>query len=80
MRRTIMALALVAATLSAPAMAAPAEDAPIGGAGSHTHYVMTGNGSCVSIDAVTFEHDTRGLHQGPSASGPDRGPSHGRCP
>ena len=80
MRRTVVALALVVSTLSAPAMAAPAEDAPIGGPGLHTHYVITGDGSCVSIDAVAFERDTRGLHQGATATGPVRGPSHGRCP
>ncbi len=80
MRRTVVALALVVSTLSAPAMAAPAEEAPIGGRGSHTHYVVTGNGGCVSIDAVAFEREARGLHQGATASGPDRGPSHGHCP
>ncbi len=81
MRRTVVALALVVSTFSVPAaMAAPAEEAPIGEPGSHTHYVITGNGSCVSIDAVAFEREARGLHQGATASGPDRGPSHGRCP
>lgn len=80
MRRTVVALALIASPLSAPAMAAPAEEAPIGGSGSHTHYVITGNGSCVSIDAVAFEREGRGLHQGATASGSDRGPSHGTCP
>ena len=80
MRRTVVALALVVSTLSAPAMAAPADQAPTGGPGSHTHYVITGNGSCVSIDSVAFEREERGLHRGASASGSDRGPSHGRCP
>ncbi len=80
MRRTVVALALVLSILSTPAMAAPAEEAPIGGPGSHTHYVITGNGSCVSIDRVAFEREARGLHQGATASGLDRGPSHGTCP
>ncbi len=80
MRRTVVALALVLSILSTPAMAAPAEEAPIRGPGSHTHYVITGNGSCVSIDTVAFERETRGLHQGATASGLDRGPSHGNCP
>jgi uncharacterized protein involved in high-affinity Fe2+ transport len=80
MRRTVVALALVLSILSTPAMAAPAEEAPIGAPGSHTHYVITGNGRCVSIDAVAFEQEARGLHQGATTSGLDRGPSHGSCP
>ncbi len=78
MRRTVVALALIVSMLSAPAMAAPAEEAPIGESGSHTHYVITGNGGCVDIDAVAFEREDRGLHRGATAS--DRGPSHGSCP
>ncbi len=45
----------------------------------HVHHVTTGSGECVPIDAVAFLAEARGLHQGATASGPDRGPRHGLC-
>ncbi len=79
MRRLTLVLAIAAAlALAAPAGAAdpPAADqSPVGGTHAHRHVVITGNG-CIDIDQVLFEPDTRGLHRGANASGPDKGPWH----
>jgi hypothetical protein len=71
------AVALILAGLVTAAPAAHA--APPHGEGGHIHHVDTGNGGCVTVDAVTFRGEGRGLHQGANASGPERGPWHGRC-
>ncbi len=72
------ALSLTAApvALSTPAADSPA---PVGGPSAHTHHIHTGNGECVDIDSVRFEHTDHGLHQGAAQSGPAHGPWHGTC-
>ncbi len=66
--------------LAADPPAAEASPVGIGGASDHTHHVHLGNGGCVDIDAVHFEPDTRGLHQGANASlGHEAGPFHLTC-
>jgi hypothetical protein len=70
-------VALIVAALTAVAPAALA--APSHGEGGHSHHVGTGNGGCVVVDAVAFRAEDRGLHQGASKSGSDRGPWHGPC-
>jgi hypothetical protein len=67
----------VVAALSVIAPAASAEP-PHGGDG-HTHHVVTGTGDCVSLDAVAFHAEPRGLHRGASQSGREHGPWHGVC-
>jgi hypothetical protein len=72
---TLTTLALFAGVANAQA-----PQSPVGGPGAHPHHVHTGNDGCVDIDAVFFEPDVRGLHQGSNASGgPDLGPFHGTC-
>lgn len=68
------AIAAAAVTLAPPAVAAP----PVSESG-HVHHVITGNGDCVQIDSVRFLAQPRGLHQGATASGRERGPWHGPC-
>ena len=84
MRRIILLVtaALMMAVFASVAQAQPTpnKNAPIGGTGSHTHYVLTGNGECVRIDSVSFERVARGLHQGAGMSGLNQGPEHGPCP
>ncbi len=78
MRRMIVALLVsVAMLLALPAavLASP----PIGGSGAHPHHVHTGDGECVEIDAVHFNPEERGLHNGAHESGNDKGPWHGPC-
>jgi hypothetical protein len=70
-------LALIVAALTAVASAALA--APPHGEGGHPHHVATGNGGCVTVDAVAFRAEDRGLHQGANKSGPEAGPWHGPC-
>ncbi len=79
MRKPLVILILVVAVLMSLSTAAQAERSPIGGPGSHTHFVITGNGGCVAIDAVAFERTDRGLHQGASRSDTGQGPEHGVC-
>jgi hypothetical protein len=79
------ALTIGALAFSIPAALAAnppaAAQSPIGGVGAHLHHVLTGNGGCVEINAVTFEPATNGLHQGSNASGgAELGPFHGPCP
>ncbi len=79
MRKPLVVVAFVVAALMPLSAAAQVEQSPIGGPGSHTHFVITGNGDCVAIDAVAFERTDRGLHQGASRSGAGQGPEHGMC-
>ncbi len=81
MKRIILlvTVALLMAAFASVAQAQPAAQSPIGGATSHTHHVITGNGECADINSVEFERDARGLHQGASKSGA-LGPAHGACP
>ncbi len=57
------------------------EHAPHGGPFSHPHHVHTGNGGCVNLNEVLFEHEdpARGLHRGSLASTTAHGPWHGTC-
>jgi hypothetical protein len=68
------AVLLVVLTIGA-ALAAP----PIGGGTQHPHHVVTGNGGCIDINAVLFNAEDRGLHQGATSSG-GNGLWHGPCP
>ena len=79
MRKLLVVAAFVVAALIPMSAAAQVEQSPIGGPGSHTHFVVTGNDGCVAIDTVAFEGTGRGLHQGASRSGADQGPEHGAC-
>lgn len=45
----------------------------------HVHHVWLGNGSCLQIDAVTWDATTTGMHRGANMSGVDHGPWHGPC-
>jgi hypothetical protein len=72
---TLTTLALFAGVANAQAPQSPVGEGPP----AHPHHVHTGNDGCVDIDAVFFEPDVRGLHQGSNASGPTRGPFHGTC-
>ena len=47
---------------------------------AHPHHVLLGNGECMEIDRVYFLSESRGLHQGASASGAAQGPEHRHCP
>jgi hypothetical protein len=62
--------------LGGAAQAAPAGESPIGGTGAHVHHVVTGNGSCVLIDQVSFEVLARGRHRGATEGEPE----HRACP
>jgi hypothetical protein len=48
--------------------------------GAYPYHVQLGNGECVDIDHVLFLRESRGLHQGASASGAAQGPEHRSCP
>lgn len=74
-RGAAAALILAGVVTVAPA----AHAAPPHGEGGHVHHVRTGDGGCVTLDAVTFGGEARGLHQGATASGAERGPWHGPC-
>jgi hypothetical protein len=76
MKSLVVTFAATAALLST---ALPAAAAPPVGEGGHVHHVTTGDGRCVPIDAVAFTAESRGLHQGATASGSGKGPEHGPC-
>ncbi len=82
MRRLIFALVmvvvLVVGSLMGAAYAAD-ENSPHDGPSAHTHHVHKGNGECEDIDEQKFAAEHRGLHQGASQSGSERGPMHGTC-
>lgn len=74
-RATAVVLIMTALAAVAPAALA----APPHGEGGHAHHVISGGGHCVPLDAVAFLPQGRGLHQGASMSGRERGPWHGPC-
>lgn len=83
MRRLIAVIALMFIITMAMMAGSALADSPVRPPGSpppaHPHHVHKGNGGCVDINSVFFVPHPHGLHQGSTASGPNRGPFHGSC-